>query len=127
MRELRRGQRLAGRQRQGERKLLEAAPSDERTGEVLWKDFVDEAPDALKAVAHEREVNRLEFVDMVLTTHNYTAINADAQAQAAVQREASMWALLSPPGPVGGHANVADAVDVEVERLECGPAPQRHR
>jgi len=83
------------------------------------------AADPAMLGAVQREVNRLEFVDMVLTTNNYMAINADDQAQAAVtafgdKLKAQMGGQLAAGGVAASGTSGAalaaatDAVTVEL-------------
>ena len=59
-----------------------------------------------------REGGRLQLVEGIRVSDGVgvaalRAKTGDAAGEKAAQREAAVWALLSPPGPSGGHVNIA--------------------
>lgn len=91
----------------------------------------DAGSGAADAGAVQREVNRLEFVDMLQTTNNYMAINSDSLAQETVvafgdKLKAQMGGQLAAGGfSIAGTSGVAlaantDAVTVELLKDVAG-------
>ena len=98
-----------------EEELLQAAMARARAEQLsLSANAADASADGSHAsqAAVQREVNRLEFVDMVQTANNYMAINADGEAKAAVvafgdKLKGQLGGQLAAGGVGGGGASGA--------------------